>query len=677
MKSISVILAFHAHEPSWDLPRAVIETLRDEDVRREAIDNEHWLEKRAAAGRDVYTRLIELGGRLEAPICLEATNEVLMQVRRYLPTTFARLGDAYRSGALYPIYGNAFHTHIAMLSDGELADELRLNREYLRDVVGAPEPRHAGAFPMEGSIDAHKLAGFRQAGMEYVIFPQLSGATTRYSIDGAPAPDGDDPRYGAFTIGDGPAAADGLLALPRHFAISQEIWRPITKWAPDRLTPQGYILGKYHVLDEEYRNDAAVAFPITRERAVAEYAETLRRALHDAPDGGLLVYIQDLELMDFGEEALDILGEAWSAVRNDIRFVTPDDYIDGLRASAAPLPRLRFHQASWAPEIRLVLRSDGHYPPRHAGKFRGIDNDREVFRRCPFVFWEPGRFIADTFKALLAAFGHSLDIPLTASQIDAAMDDLSTLDDDARVALHMRAMQRACNFGWQPDETRHAWPYLHGIAIAEILRDVLRGDSTAPRSAGAERGAGAEPGAEPQRGAGFQPARTRDDVAAGVARAWRPLPERALRGLDRVLEIFIDTRTASMHHSMAALGDRAGDEQQRARAEEHLANAERRRRRASALIRQVYAENTKFITSCTIDPRAAQRILALIQEHCKEAYLALNEIQRAWMQINDTAAMLEATYAYLYDVYPPRFPAILRDLMSDEELAAVEDPPLV
>jgi hypothetical protein len=44
---------------------------------------------------------------------------------------------------------------------GELADELRLNREYLRDVVGAPDPRHPGAFPMEGSIDAHKLAGFR------------------------------------------------------------------------------------------------------------------------------------------------------------------------------------------------------------------------------------------------------------------------------------------------------------------------------------------------------------------------------------------------------------------------------------------------------------------------------------------------------------------------------------
>ena len=640
MKSISVILAFHAHEPSWDLPRAVVETLRDDDVRRQAIGNEHWIRKRATAGRDVYAKLIELGRRLGVPVCLEATNELLMQVRRYMPATFARLGEAYRTGAVYPIYGNAFHTHIAMLSDGELADELRLNREYVHGVLGAPVPRHAGAFPMEGSIDARKLDGFRRAGMEYVIFPQLSGATARYSFDGAAAPAGDDPCYTAFTIG------DGLLALPRHFAISQEIWRPITRREPGRLAPQGYILGKYHVLDEEYRADAAVAFPITRAQAVASYAETLRQALRDAPDGGLLLYVQDLELMDFGEEALDILGEAWSAVRSEgiaeLRFTTPDAYIDELRAGAATQPHLRFHQASWAPEIRLVLRSDGHYPPRDAGTFRGVDNDREVFRRWPFIFWEPGRFISDAFKALVAPFGYRLELRLSAEELEAGLDDLASLDDGTRVALHLRAMQRACNFGWQPDEARHEWPYLHGLAIAEALREELR----------------------------------EADAAARIAAAWRPLPERALRGLDRVLEIFIDTRVAAMRSALDVLGDRVGSVERRGQAEEHLANAERRRRRASALIRQVYAENVKFVTSCAIDARAALRIVALVHEHCKEAYLALNEIQRAWMCIDDTAALLEGTYAYLYELYPPRFPAILREMLSEEELGLVEEPAL-
>ncbi len=636
MKTVNVILAFHAQEPQWDLPARVIASLRDDDVRREAVGNDNWVRKRAEAGRDIYRDLIETGRRLGAPVCLEATNELLMQVKRYMPETFALLGQAYRDGAVYPIYGNAFHTHIAMLTDAELADELRLNREFLRDVLGAPEPRHAGAFPMEGSIDARKLAGFRRAGMEYVVFPNISPKKMRYQFEGLP--DGVDPVYGAFTIG------DGLLALPRHFPVSQEIWRPITKWQSQRLIPQGYILGAYPVLDEEYRSGETAAFPIGREQAVAEYTRTLRDAVTAAPDGGLLLYIQDLELMDFGEEALDILAAAWATVRAeelaDVRFVTPDDYIEDVRARGAPLPHLRFHQASWAPEIRLVLRSDGHYPPLHAGPYLGIDNDEEVFRRWPFIFWEPGRFIADTFRSLLGSFGHPVEIALSGAELDARGYDLSPdLDAETRLAIHLRAMQRACNFGWQPDEARHKWPYMHGLAICEILRDELKSDLT-------------------------------------PSEAFAPLPERALRGLDRVLEIFIDTRVAYVRRGIERLGDRAGSEERRAELEEHLRNAERLRARASALARQLRAENAKLITSRGSGARAIGRMLALLQEHCKNAYLAINEIQRAWMLIDDTAGMIEQMYAYLHELYPPLFPRILRELLSAEEMALVDDPPL-
>ncbi len=644
MKTINVILAFHAQEPLWHLPQRILEAVRDDDVRREAVGNDNWVQKRAAAGRDIYANFIDLGARVDAPVCLEATNEILMQIKRHMPGTFARLGEAYRTGAIYPIYGNAFHTHIALLTDAELADELRLNREFLRDVLGAPEPRHPGAFPMEGSIDAHKLEGFRRAGMEYVIFPNLSDRKAHYRFDGL-AP-GADPAHGAFTIGEPNTTGERLLALPRHFPISQEIWRPITKWQPERLIPQGYILGKYPVLDEEYHTGNTVDFPIDRAAAVAEYTQTVRNAVDAAPDGGLLLYIQDLELMDFGEEALDILGEAWTRIRSegcaDIRFVTPDDYIDDLRARDEPLPHLKFHQVSWAPEIRLVLRSDGHYPPLHAGAFRGIDNDTEVFRRWPFIFWEPGRFIADTFKSLLASFGYPLEIALTGSELDArAYDFNDDLDTETKLALHTRIMQRACNFGWQPDEARHKWPYMHGLAICELLREELKSP----------------------------------DVAARVGRSFGPLPERAVEGLDRVLEIFIDTRVAAMRHAIEQLDDRATGEE-RTEFEAHLRNAERRRQRASALVRQLRAENSEFITSCAIDARAIQRMLALLQEHCKEAYLALNEIQRAWMSIENTAALLEQTYAYLHDQYPPRFPEILREMLDPTERAALDDPAL-
>lgn len=638
MKRINVVLAFHAQEPLWDLPARVIETLRDETLREAAVGNDNWVRRRAEEDRDIYRDLLRLGERLGAPMCLEATNEILMQIRRYMPETFDNLGAAYRSGAIYPIYGNAFHTHIAMITADELADEIRLNREYLRDALGAPSPRHAGAFPMEGSIDARKLAGFVRAGMEYVIFPNLSERKMRYRVEGLL--DGEDATYGALAIGD-----DGLLALPRHFPVSQEIWRPITRWQPDRLKPQGYILGKFPVLDEEYRSGASVPYPIERPEAVAAYIQTLRDAIAAAPDGALLLYIQDLELMDFGEEALDILGEAWEAVRAeraaDVRFITPDGYIDDVRTNSRPLPRLRFHQASWAPEIRLVLRSDGHYPPLHAGPYRGVDNDEAVFRRWPFIFWEPGRFIADTLRALVTGLGHDVHIPLTGVELDErgyALDDALPLE--AKLAIHLRAVQRACNFGWQPDEDRHKWPYMHGVAICELLREELKTDGA--------------------RGASL-----------------RPLPERALEGLDRVLAIIVDTRVAYLRAGIVNLGERAGDESRRAAAERHLRAATAHRQRASALARTLRSESAKLLTSCPVDARAAMRLLALAQEHCKEAFLSVNEIQRAWMCIEDTAGMIEEMYAWLHDVYPPRFPDILREMLTAEELAAVDDPELV
>jgi hypothetical protein len=425
------------------------------------------------------------------------------------------------------------------------------------------------------------------------------------------------------------------------------------------------MLGKYAVLDEEYRSGHAVRFPITRAQAIDEYAHTLRDVIDTAPDGALLLYVQDLELMDFGEEALEILGEAWSRVRGegraDVRFVTPDQYIAEVLAQhvgegggrkeeggAAPsivhprssifseLPRLRFDKASWAPEIRLVLRSDGHYPPLHAGPHRGTDAGEEIFRRLPFIFWEPGRFIADTFHSLFESFGIPLAIPLSAPDLDAAIQRFSSdLAIRARLSIHLRAMQRACNFGWQPDEARHKWPYLHGLAICEILRE--------PASGG---------------------------------EAFRPLPERAVRGLDRVLEIFIDMRIAYLRRGIERLGERAGVAGARAAAEHHLRNAGRRRARASAMARQLRAENAKLLAGRVADARAVGRILALLQEHCKEAFLAINELQRAWTRIEDTAGMIEEMYAYLYERYPPLMPQILRDLASDDEMAAIEAPVL-
>ena len=44
--------------------------------------------------------------------------------------------------------------------------------------------------------------------------------------------------------------------------------------------------------------------------------------------------------------------------------------------------------------------------------------------------------------------------------------------------------------------------------------------------------------------------------------------------------------------------------------------------------------------------------------------------------IDDTAGMIEQMYAYLHELYPPLFPRILRELLSAEEMALIDDPPL-
>jgi len=630
-KDVYLILAFHAHEPWWDLPLHVLDTVEDEELRG-ALRPDNWVRKRAEAGRDVYSQLLRLGEQLGAPMCLEATNELLMQLAEFMPETFEALKGGFASGRLYPVYGGAHHPHVSLLTEPELADELRLNQEFLHDVMGAPRPKYRGAFPMEGSIDAHKLGAFRQSGIDYVIFPQLMPYKAPYRLEGDA-----DLRCEPFLLN------RGLLALPRHFGVSQDIWRPITKWKPEGLRLQGYILGRYWVFDDEYREERYVEFPIPYSQAVEEYRRVVERAVEEAPDGGLLLYIQDLELMDYGEEALEILRDSVPAVRVDgarLHIVTPDDYIDRWLARHRRLARLYFHQNSWAPEIRPVLRADGHYPPDNAGSFRGYDFQREVFRRWPFIYWEWGRFHVDCLNRLLDSFGYSLVVPLSAREWCERGYRYQGLTKPERLALLSRVIKQADNWGWQPDEDRQKRPYLYLSCIAEALLEEL--------SPQAER----------------------------LRFALQPLDERSLRGLERLVELFIDNRVDYLRRGIEQLGERAGEHV--GWAHHHLERAEARRTKAAAAIRGAQQANARLLAGgAPYEIDDVRSLLEALRDHCREVYLATDELQRAWGAIADTTALVIEMYRQLYDRYPPQFPQILRELAPPEELALVEDPPLL
>jgi hypothetical protein len=630
-KDVYVILAFHAHEPWWDLPSHILETVDDEELRQ-TVRTENWVRKRAEAGRDVYAQLLRLAERLSAPMCLEATNELLTQIDEFAPQTFEALKQGFASGALYPIYGGAHHAHCTLLTVDELADELRLNQEFLHDVIGAPRPKYRGAFPMEGSIDARQQEAFHRAGIDYLIFPNLSPRKARYRFEGEA-----NPPYQPFRL------SSGLLALPRHFSVSQDIWRPITKWKPEGLKLQGYILGMYWVFDEEYREQRHVRFPISRDEAIAEYRGVLERALHEAPDGGLIAYIQDLELMDYGEEMLEILGEAFTTLRTDakIHIVTPDEYIENTGALERPLPELRFYQISWAPEIRPVLRCDGHYPPLDAGPFRGYDFDLEVFRRWPFIFWEWGRFHVDVFNSLLRSFGYPLVVPLSAREWWERGYRYEGLTKEERLALHSRSMKQADNWGWQPDENRQKRPYLHGHRTADMLLEDLHDEGRADR----------------------------------VRSTFTPLNQRSLHGLERLLELFIDRRVEYLRAGIERLGERAGEHV--GQAHHHLERAEGRRREAAEAIRRAQDANRRLAeTEKPYQVETISELLEALRDHCRQVFLATDEIQRAWGSVADTMGLVVEMYRYLYGLYPPLFPQMLRELAAPEELALVEDPPL-
>ena len=113
----------------------------------------------------------------------------------------------------------------------------------------------------DGGIDRRAQArGLpRSAGMEYVIFPQLSERKMRYRSRRRTRRRRS--AYGAFTIG------DGLIALPRHFAISQEIWRPITKWKPERAGAAGLHPRQVPRPRRGVPRRRDGRFPITREQA--------------------------------------------------------------------------------------------------------------------------------------------------------------------------------------------------------------------------------------------------------------------------------------------------------------------------------------------------------------------------------------------------------------------------
>lgn len=620
-KEVFIILAFHAHEPLWDLPGSLQKTVADLRVAY-AITPENYLRKRAKEGRNIYRDLIGFAKELGIKVALDITNELLHQIKNVIPHTFEELKRAYASGLLYPLYIPAHHTHPLLLNEEELLEEIRLNQEFLHEEMHVPEPQYKGVFLTENSVDSRFLPILEQSGIHYIVFPHLNHRKADY-VQSSP---NYDYVYKPFVIG------KNIIALPRHFSVSQEIWRPITLWYPDEVKYQGYLMGEYYVFDVEYREKRYLDFPIDRKSAIGDYTKVLKNALENAPSKGLILYIQDLELMDFGDVALEIMTEAWHRIlerkKFRITFVTPDEYLEQIVKKKRSLPRLDFSQISWAPEIRLVLRSDGHYPPLNGGELKGLDVVPEIFCKYPFIFWEPGKFLCHLFSWLLKCFGFSRLIELRAKVLSEEDYQMQRFPYEKRLPLHLRLMKRACNWGWRPDEGRVKRPYLHGFMIADALILLMK----------------FYPGKFPQK---------RERLAKNV-----------LKGIQRLPEGLVDTRIAYLVFGLEQLRDEKGiDPSEAMRELDYAKDFGDKAYRAGLRIKERYHDLIRDFMNQGI----WAEFLIDIREHCRNIFLALDHIQRAWGKGGDTDFLVMAMYKYLYDLYPPKFPHILKDIESGKQ----------
>jgi len=627
MKNLYVILAFHAHELLWDLPETLLTYLDEENPMKKSFLDENYLKKRKGEGRDIYSLCSQLGDTLDAPMCVEYTNELLVQIKDVMPEVFERLKKDYHRGRLHPIYGHAHHTHFSLLRPEEITQEIVWNRQYLHNQIEVPHPKYHGLFPPEDSMVYGKMKGVEEANIDYVIFPHLDEKKAFFQISGE-----GDCVYKPFIIR---APNKNIIALPRNFPISQEIWRPITKMKRDEVKSQGYMLGDFPVFDNEYLSEEREAYPINMEKGVEMYKGVLRRELAKAPDQGLLLYVQDLELMDFGDIALEIMEKAWKEIleedkdRYQVHFVTPDIYIDEVVAPAGidQLPEVKFDRISWAPEIRLILRADGHYPPLGVTGIGPYDTRKTGIYDHPHIFWENGKYYCGIFDTLLENFNISSNVPVSIERLGETGYDLARESLDSQAIIYLRLMKRACNWGWRPTEGRQKRPCLLGYLIGEILLQKLEDYP----------------------------------IRSTLNRHLKEIDPRNFVGLRETLKVFIDNRLNYLKYGLDRYRQEKGGDLRVAYA--LFDTVEQWRDMALKNAGELYLANRQ-------GPAELHSLIKLLMAYSQEVYVATDYIQKIWSESPDAEYLVDKMYHYLYRIYPPIFPSMIEiiDSMKDKEV---------
>ena len=59
-----------------------------------------------------------------------------------------------------------------------------------------------------------------------------------------------------------------------------------------------------------------------------------------------------------------------------------------------------------------------------------------------------------------------------------------------------------------------------------------------------------------------------------------------------------------------------------------------------------------------------KKMLLLIQDYCQAVFMATDHIQKIWGAVPDQEYLVDKMYEFLYELYPPIFPAMIREIDS-------------
>ena len=200
-------------------------------------------------------------------------------------------------------------------------------------------------------------------------------------------------------------------------------------------------------------------------------------------------------------------------------------------------------------------------------------------------------------------------------------------------------MKRACNWGWQPDESRHKWPYLHAYAIAAELLQAMDDAETVRK----------------------------------LQNGLLPAPEHALMGLARLPEIIVDTRVEYLRQGLA----KQEKEWRRPLDEAFAELDESMALRQEAMVHLSQMETALHEIERGPDdfPTTFASFLSALKAHCRAMFMAIDHIQRAWGLAPSVEEMIISMYRYLYEIYPPKFLEILASTLNEGE--ADQEPKLI